>query len=140
MDHIISGQTYRVGKIDARTQFHIVRRLAPIFGELAPALRGGAGDPLTTLPAITAAFAKLSDEDMDYCLFGLLRVVVRQQPNGLGWGPVSTGTILAYDDITLPIMLQIAWASLSENLSSFFAALPSDLRDTLRKPSVPSAG
>lgn len=141
MDQTINGHTYRIGKIDARSQFHIVRRLAPIFGELAPALRGGSSDALASLPAITAAFAKLSDEDMDYCLFGLLRVVVRQQPNGLGWGPVcAAGNVLAYDDITMPVMLQIAWASLSENMSGFFAALPSDLRGALQPPSGPSAG
>lgn len=141
MDITINNHTYRTGKIDARAQFHIVRRLAPIFGELVPALRSGKdANPMDVLPAITASFAKLSDEDMDYCLFGLLRAVTRQQPNGLGWGPVCTGTVLAYDDISMAVMLQLAWASLKDNLSGFFAALPSDLREALPQANGPSAG
>lgn len=139
MEYTIHEQTYRVGTINARTQFHIVRRLAPLFGELAPVLHKGA-DQLAALPALTAGFAKLSDEDMDYCLFGLLAVVSRKQPHGLGWGPVCTGTVLAYDDITMSVMLQLAWVSLRENLSGFFAELPSDWQSAVRRPSGQSAG
>jgi len=144
MEHTIGEHTYRVGRIDALKQFHIVRRLGPIFGELAPALRGATGnaeaDVLTAVPAVMGAFAKLSDDDMNYCLFGLLAVVERKQPTGLGWGPVSTGHVLAYSDIAMTQMLQLAWVCLQQNLSGFFAALPSDLRALFRPPSGQSVG
>jgi len=138
MEFELAGKKYKVGKIDARLQFHIVRRLAPVLSELAPALRAkkdGDGDGIQALVPLAGAIAKLSDEDADYCIFGLLKAVYRDQGQGLGSGPVSTGTSLMYDDITMPIMLQLAWKSLSFNMSGFFDALPSDLKEAAQKAS-----
>ncbi len=132
MELELDGHTYRVGKLDARAQFHIVRRLAPILGELAPALQGGKGG-MEALPAIASAVARLSDADADYCIFGLLKVVSRKQPNGLGYGPVATENLLMYDDIGMPQMLKLAWEALSFNMSGFFAAMPSTLNEGLQK-------
>lgn len=132
MELELDGHTYRVGKLDARAQFHIVRRLAPVLGELAPALQGGKGG-LDALPPIATAVAKLSDADADYCIFGLLKVVSRRQPNGLGWGPVSTENLLMYDDIGMTQMLKLAWEALTFNMSGFFAVLPSDLKEAAQK-------
>ena len=132
MELELDGHTYRVGKLDARAQFHIVRRLAPVLGELAPALQGGKGG-LDALPPIATAVAKLSDADADYCIFGLLKVVSRKQPNGLGWGPVATENLLMYDDIGMTQMLKLAWEALTFNMSGFFAVLPSDLKEAAQK-------
>lgn len=135
MEYELNGQTYRIGKLDARAQFHIVRRLAPVLGELAPSIQGGKNG-LEALPAIASAIAKLSDADADYCLFGLLRVVSRKQANGLGWSPVSTENLMMFDDIDMAAMLRLAWQTLSYNISGFFAALPSDLKDARPKASA----
>ena len=94
--------------------------------------RGEGG--LDALPLIATAVAKLSDADADYCIFGLLKVVRRKQPNGLGWGPVATENLLMYDDIGMTQMLKLAWEALVFNMSSFFAALPSDLKEAAQKP------
>lgn len=131
MEFELEGRTYRANKIDARTQFHIVRRLAPVLGEIAPALQGKGG--LDALPPLANAVAKLTDTDADYVIFGLLKSVVRKQDQGLGWGPVATGEQLMYDDITMPLMLKLAWQSFSFNMSGFFAALPSDLKEAAQK-------
>lgn len=131
MEFELEGRTYRANKIDARTQFHIVRRLAPVLGEIAPALQGKGG--LDALPPLANAVAKLTDSDADYVIFGLLNAVVRKQDQGLGWGPVATGEQLMYDDITMPLMLKLAWQSFSFNMSGFFAALPSDLKEAAQK-------
>lgn len=131
MEFELEGRTYRANKIDARTQFHIVRRLAPVLGEIAPALQGKGG--LDALPPLANAVAKLTDSDADYIIFGLLKAVVRKQDHGLGWGPVATGEHLMYDDITMPLMLKLAWQSFSFNMSGFFAALPSDLKEAAQK-------
>ena len=139
MEFETEGRTYRVNKIDARSQFHIVRRLAPVLGQVAPAVQGGKGG-MDALPALADAIAKLSDDDADYVLFGLLKVVSRKQDQGLGWGPVATGTVIMYDDITMPTMLKLAWESLSHNMSGFFAALPSDLKEAAQKANAQSAG
>lgn len=131
MEFELEGRTYRANKIDARAQFHIVRRLAPVLGEIAPALQGKGG--LDALPPLANAVAKLTDSDADYVIFGLLKAVVRKQDQGLGWGPVATGEQLMYDDITMPLMLKLAWQSFSFNMSGFFAALPSDLKEAAQK-------
>lgn len=131
MEFELEGRTYRANKIDARTQFHIVRRLAPVLGEIAPAMQGKGG--LDALPPLANAVAKLTDSDADYIIFGLLKAVVRKQDHGLGWGPVATGEQLMYDDITMPLMLKLAWQSFSFNMSGFFAALPSDLKEAPQK-------
>lgn len=132
MEFELEGHTYRANKIDARSQFHIVRRLAPVIGELVPALKGGKGE-LDALPPLANAISKLSDADADYCLFGLLKALSRKQPQGTGWGPVTTGEQLMYDDITMPQMLQLAWRAFSHNMSGFFAALPSDLQKAAQR-------
>jgi hypothetical protein len=131
MEFELEGRTYRANKIDARTQFHIVRRLAPVLGEIAPALQGKGG--LDALPPLANAVAKLTDSDADYVIFGLLKAVVRKQDQGLGWGPVATGEQLMSDDITMPLMLKLAWQSFSFNMSGFFAALRSDLKEAAQK-------
>ena len=132
MEFETEGRTYRVNKIDARSQFHIVRRLAPVLGQVAPAIQGGKGG-IDALPALADAIAKLSDDDADYVLFGLLKVVNRKQDQGLGWGPVCTGTVIMYEDITMQTMLKLAWEAFSFNMSGFFAALPSDLKEAAQK-------
>lgn len=134
MDIELDGHSYQLGKIDARSQFHIVRRLAPILGEIGPALQGGK-DGFTALPLIAEAISKLSDVDADYCIFGLLKTVKRKQQGGLGWGPVATDGTLMYSDITMKIMLKLAWESLSFNMSGFFAGLPSALTEATQKVS-----
>lgn len=140
MEFELKEQTYSVGKIDARSQFHIVRRLAPVLGEIAPAAANGKLGGMDALPPLANAIAKLSDADADYCLFGLLGVIKRKQPQGMGWGPVSTGNAIMYDDIDMAAMLQLAWKALEFNMSGFFAALPSDLKEAARKVSDPSNG
>ena len=74
MDFELNGKEYRAGVIDARKQFHIVRRLAPIFGNMA-----AGGD---TAVMLANAIGSLSDDDADYVLFGLLAVVKRKEDNG----------------------------------------------------------
>jgi hypothetical protein len=126
MDIELGGHTYRAGTIDARTQFHIVRRLGPVLSELVPAVKANeSGDGLSALPALAGALAKISDVDADYVLFGLLKVVSRRLDSAGGWGPVCAGTTLMYDDITMPLMLQLAWQSFQQNCGSFFTSLPS---------------
>lgn len=140
MEFELNEQTYSVGKIDARAQFHIIRRLAPVIGEIAPSAASGKMAGLDALPPLANAIAKLSDDDADYCLFGLLKVIKRKQGQGLGFGPVCTGNAIMYDDIDMAAMLQLAWKALEFNLSGFFAALPSGLKEATQKVNAPLDG
>jgi hypothetical protein len=121
MQFSIDGIEYKAGKIDARKQFHIVRRLAPVMSAAA-----GGGDMLAML---AGAISKLSDDDADYVLFGLLDVVTRKQENGLGYAKISTGKALMFDDISMGAMLKIAAESFKENMQDFFTVIRSALKE-----------
>ena len=62
-------------------------------------------------------------------LFGLLDVVTRKQSNGLGFAKVSTGKVLAFDDIGMAAMLKIAAESFKENMQDFFTVMRSALKE-----------
>lgn len=157
MEFSVGGTTYRCTKLGAREQFHIVRRLAPVLGQLAPAFQKSYGNRaatsapaqgeenkgdklsavLDTLPVVAQAIAGLSDADADYVIFGLLKAVSRNMGQGLGWAPVCSidGYQLQYQDIDMPTMLKLAAKALQFNLSGFFSALPSDLKEAVQQVS-----
>jgi hypothetical protein len=129
----INGLDYKFDKIPALAQFHIVRRLAPIIGELLGAIdpkkfKEGSGldqsEMVKALVPITTALAKLTDEDANYILFGLLKAVTRKQAGG-GWAKVVTGEVLMFDDIDMKVMIQLAVKVFMVNLGGFINALPS---------------
>ncbi len=125
----LNGNQYRVGHINALTQFHVARRLAVILSEMAAAFQSGKNED-ASLSAMANAISKLSDEDANYCLFSLLKAITRAQKNGMGWGPVCSANSLMYDDITMPVMLQLAWKSLQFNMSDFFLEMNLKLQGT----------
>lgn len=136
----INGQKYKFAKIDALKQFHIVRRLAPIIGELlsavGPSFKEGQAvlndeEQFTkALGPIAGAIGKLSDEEANYVLFSLLGSVQRHQAGG-GWANiVATGHhTLMFQDIELKAMFQLAVKAFSVNLGGFIDALPSGLKE-----------
>lgn len=137
----IGGRDFQLSRIDAFKQFHIVRRLGPILSELAPKLgefskaskldeNSPESDKLDIIAKFVGPFvdgiSKLSDEDADKILFGLLSSVeVKQTIGGISsWSRISNGSSLMMQDLDLPILLQAAGRALLFNLSGFFAALP----------------
>ena len=123
----MSGHTYHIAKMPALEQFHIVRRLAPLFGNLPieEIKKDAAKAADKALPALALAISSLSDSDANYVLFGLLKNVTRKQEGALGWGAISTGNNLMYEDIDMALMLKLAFEVLKFNLSSFFRVLAS---------------
>lgn len=124
-----------MNKIDAFKQFHIVRRIGPILGDLLPAL-GSVKKDMDGLSEsekmdqfakiaspIMMGLSKLSDADSDKVLYGLLSSVEMQQSSG-NWARVATDSMLMFSDLELPILLQCAGRAFMYNLSGFFAALP----------------
>lgn len=133
----IGAKDFKLCKIDAFKQFHIVRRIAPILSELLPSLAGAQkianqkdlseSDKFEEFAKIAAPFmaglSKLSDEDSNRVLFGLLASVEVKQESG-NWAKVSTDSMLMMQDLELPVLLQIAGKAFMFNLAGFFAALP----------------
>jgi hypothetical protein len=132
----IGGQRFKLSKISAFKQFHIVRRVAPILADLLPAMKSvkGVSDSNLTEDQKLERFAeiatplmnglsKLSDADSELVLFGLLSAVEMQQPTK-NWAFVASGSMLMIQNLELPVLLQLAGRAFMYNLSGFFAGLP----------------
>lgn len=132
----IGSKKFKLSKIDAFKQFHIVRRIGPLLSELLPAMKGMQKTDLEKLPEdkkfdeiakiagpIMLGLSKLSNADADHVLFGLLSSVEVQQDAG-NWARVATSSMLMIQDLELPTLLQIAGQAFMFNLAGFFGALP----------------
>ena len=138
MEFTIGTTVYRAGKLDAFRQLHIVRRLAPCAGKLAALAGGGVklkydangkatdfdGDIAQALAPLSDAIAALKDEDVEYILNACLEATERKQAGGR-WVPLRAGGTTMFDDLSLPVMIQIAYHTIKENLTDFFAGPPS---------------
>jgi hypothetical protein len=135
-DFEIGSRKFKLNKLDAMKQFHIARRVGPILADLLPSMGAlkktvsvadAEGDKLEglakALMPIMVGLSKLSDEDSQYVLFGLLASVEVQQSAG-NWAKVSTESMLMINDIELPQLLQIAGRAFAYNLGGFTAGLP----------------
>ncbi len=136
-DFEIGGRKFKLSKIDAFKQFHIVRRIGPLLSELLPAMKempnlknidqASEAEKLDQMAKFVApimnGLSKLSDSDADLVLFGLLSSVEVQQPAG-NWAKVATNSMLMIQDMELPVLLQIAGRAFMFNLSGFFGGLP----------------
>lgn len=133
----LGERQFKLSKINAMKQFHIVRRIAPILGDLLPAMKGMSQvqkaddmsaseqfDKMAELAApIMTGLSKLSDKDADMVLMGLLAAVEMKQETG-NWARLSNGDQLMFQDLDLPVLLQAAGKAFAFNLSGFFAVLP----------------
>lgn len=134
-DFSVGKRQFKLGKINALKQFHIVRRMAPILAELAPNLKGMAKlntadeDQMDAaakfLAPIMTGISKLSDKDSEIVLFGLLESVeMKQEEHGGNWARVARDGQLLFEDLDLGLLMQVAGRAFMYNLSGFFAALP----------------
>lgn len=134
-DFDLGGRKFKLGKMNTFKQFHVVRRISPILAELLPVIKdvqriskSGSEtekfDEISKLLApVLSGFSKLSDQDSEFVLFGLLASVeVQLQANS--WAKVATENMLMVQDMELPALLQIAGRAFLFNLSGFFEGLP----------------
>ena len=121
MDVELNGVEYRLEKIDARRQFHVMRRLSPMLAELSEAVSGGKGSDEILSP-LANALSKMTDADADYCLMTLLTGARRKQ--GATWSKVVVDDQLMFADISMADMLQLAFKAFQLNFDSFFQSLP----------------
>lgn len=128
----IGTENYATGKLDAFEQFHVTRRVAPIFGMLGITATQIAkySDKQTPeadafaamLPVVFEQVASMREEDVDYVLKTCLSKCSRQQ--GDRYAPVMTQGKLMFMDIEMPAMIQLVLATMQENLGGFFLMLP----------------
>ena len=134
----IAGQIYLTGKMPARTQFHVVRRMAPVLKGIAPlfARMNGNGAMLVQdvetgqmvpagislfdgLAAITDTIGMMSDADANYVIDRCLETV--RFRSGERWAPLMApggGLMLQHAD-DLAVQLRLVWEVLADNLQNF---------------------
>lgn len=128
----IGGMEFTVSKINALKQFQIVRRIAPILADLVPVAQKFSKltesqlkeDQAELIAPIMSGISKLSDADANKVLFALLAAVeIKQMPIG-NWARVANDDRLMFEDLELPVLLQIAGRAFAFNMSGFFSAMP----------------
>ena len=129
MQFTIKDKTFDSGRLNAFQQLHVVRRLAPVTERLV-ALAGSAGDPEAFLGPLARTVGELPDADVDYILNACLDVTQIRQDTG-GFARLRVNGVVMFP-LDLTMLLGIAAHVLKDNLSGFFADLPSVLRPVLR--------
>lgn len=126
----VAGRTFRCAKLDAFSQFHVSRRIAPL---LAGATKGEGDDLLSRLRGSVQALAEMSDGDANYVLFNCLGVVQVKLDGDRGWTSIySPGAGRMMDEtIDMVQMLQIVGEVLADSLGNFTSALPPGLKAML---------
>jgi hypothetical protein len=133
----ISGTSYRIGPLDAYKQVHILRRLGPALVAAIPALMEllSADEDmpaeekaknamkkvetvLGSLPSLMDAFSRMKDEDAEYVINAALNVCAIQQATG--YAMVRANGVLMVQTITMPVMMQLTWLALKENMQGYF--------------------
>jgi len=136
-EKVVGAHTYRIGRLNAKAQLHIVRRIAPVFADSAPMVlalirRFQAGEKVQAEAMIehfgsaANAFKSMSDDDVDYVIDKAMSVVERQMQGGTGWARMTAPNgVMMFQDLTWPETLQIVWLVIQENVLNFFAGAPS---------------
>jgi hypothetical protein len=146
----IAGRKYRTGKLNAKEQFHIVRRLAPLLAGLGeslsqiptPVIVNGLDNEQTNsqdvdvwraLEPVAEALSQMTDADCDYVLNVCLSKASRF--NGQNWGPIwVNGQPMFEDELDLSAMMQLTITTIQENLGNFFQGAPQRASDVASTP------
>jgi hypothetical protein len=139
MDLKVGAHDYRTGRLDAFQQFHVSRRIAPLYAVMGNVITRlarmpDAQDEVATLdrfmdvvPAAAEMLAKMSDEDCNYVLYTCLSVCSRKEAAGVGHAAyqplLAAERTLQYSDLTMDDMLRLAIAVCQENMSGFLKGL-----------------
>lgn len=139
----IGGNAYRINSMSAMTQFHVMRKLGPVLPGIVPVLAQAAaalpqadgqedGGAMTTVDGVAAiamaarplldGLAAMADADAEYVINHCLSAVMRRDSGGKSWSAVSRDGVTMFDDIDLMASMQLVWAVLRENYTSFFRA------------------
>jgi hypothetical protein len=132
----LEGMWYRTGKLDAFKQFHLFRKLMPLFSGLgetaatniaAAAADAGAPEAITrwsALGPISHAIAEMSQQDSEFIIKTCLAACTRKNPVGQWVRLTTPAGELMFEDIDLQVMLQLSFAVIQDNLAPFFPGRP----------------
>lgn len=130
-DFEIGGRKFKLNKLDAFKQFHVMRKLAPILSDLLPIAqkltKQGASDEayMESLTPIMNGVAKLDDSVAEFILMSLCHAVEIQSQNPpFNYARVSQNGMLMFQDLNLLMLFQIAIKAFMFNMTDFLALTP----------------
>lgn len=111
----VGEHTYSAMRLDAFTQLHIGRRLAPALANVT----AESGSLVSILDALGAA----SQADVDFIIKAAVKVVKRQSGNG--WAPIYNDSAdrMAFEDINGAQLVEIAAVAIKDDIAPFFSGL-----------------
>ena len=128
----LNGHRYSIGKLSAKQQFHMSRRIAPIVPTLIPCssasrqrrkrISEDPGGMADVLQPLADGLAAMKDEDAEYVLDTCMQAVQRKQH---GWANIWSASqrVPMFQDIDLAVMLPLALRVITENLGPFIQGL-----------------
>lgn len=137
-DFEVDSKRYRTNKrLDAMSQLHLARKLAPLIVSLTPsqemrqklaadAQRNGEDRPIVDIAELAMpvieGLADMKTEDVEFISTTCLGVVQRHQ--GAAWADIwnAPAKRMMFDDIDGMALLQITFNVLQENLANFMRA------------------
>lgn len=148
----INDHGYEIGKLNAKKQFHVARKLAPLLAhvpalmQLAATLENQGKDALKDDAALAAVaplgetLAALPEADCDYIINSCLGVARRQAQGGTGYcAMLTTGGEMMFADMPMTEMLGIVLHVLKVSLGDFFKGQPNPPAEAAETP-PPAAG
>jgi hypothetical protein len=144
----IGQHHYLIGRLNARQQMHIVKRLAPVIQGLLPIWtllqtrqRDEEAMPVAEIGmhaavALSQTIGSLSDTDSDYVMDMCLSVVKFRSDMG-NWAPLrvgnGTGQVMLDEADDLAVQMRLLWEVLHANLGNFSleTLLPTSLHQSL---------
>ena len=125
-EHTVAGRQYFTGKLNARAQFDITRRLGFMAMVLETEVSDNHVDGARFIAGMTGGWlANVPQADMDFVLNTCLAVVTTIREAGAKPTAVmnrATG-LMQFDDIDMPVMLELVDLVIQENLAPFFESL-----------------
>lgn len=111
----VGEHEYSAGRLDAFTQLHIGRRLAPALASVT----AESGSLVSILDAISSA----SQADVDFIIKASVKVVKRQ--SGGSWAPIYSASAdrLVFEDINGAQLVEIAAMAIKDDIAPFFSGL-----------------
>lgn len=129
----VDGRTYRVGRLNAKQQLHVFRRLGPIlaavgkpvaqmmhaYGSLKAAEAQGGASLGDLLGPVMDELSKMPDSEVDYVIDTCLSVCARVEDGRSA--PVMRQGTLVFQDMDMPTMVRLAIEVIKENIGNFLS-------------------
>jgi hypothetical protein len=118
--HTVNDIEYAISPLNAKQQWHVTRRLAPVIAAYFATCQAIDGDLNLFLAAAPLAemLAKMSDSDSDYVTDTCLSVCKRKQDSG--YAKVMVNGNLMFSDMNMDAMLGLTLEVIKTDVLPFF--------------------